>query len=75
MKIFTLLENLQSVILEENNRGVCLKLFYSDKTREFSCTCLVRDENFLKQQNLYKKAYDDLILAIREKKHDIEIEL
>lgn len=75
MKIFTLLENLQSVILEENTRGVYLKLFYSDKTREFSCTCLVRDEKFLNQQILYKKAYDDLILAIREKKHDIEIEL
>ena len=75
MKIFTLLEDLQSVIFEENKKGIYLKLFYSDKTREFSCTCIVRDENFFKQLILYKKAYDDLILAIREKKHDIEIEL
>lgn len=75
MKIFTLLEDLQSVILEEDKKGIYLKLFYSDKTREFSCTCLVRDENFFKKRLQYKEAYDSLILAIREKKHDIEMEL
>lgn len=39
MKIFIILDGLQNVILEEERRGICLKLFYSEQTREFSCMC------------------------------------